>query len=458
MTLEPGGATIRRPQHAAFVFQDATLAGRTIVLRYQLAGGPDPDISFEERLALPHALPEPDATDPTVQRLLGGIHRAYGISYFKAAVPRQMVATPVPEVDARFWDTLYTEGLGEFYYRNAIDPRGLVTFPRGGSAAPPCPAQRPGDGALVLVGGGKDSIVAREVVGRLGGRVDALSLGMAPWVARSAAAMNLRHLTILRQIDPRLFDLNKAGAWNGHIPISACIAFVSILVAYAGGYEAVVAGNERSADQGNVEWNGLAVNHQWSKSLGFEAQFQDWCDRQFRRGPVYFSILRPLSELRIAEAFAGLPQYFDAFSSCNGNFKQKASAEPPRWCGHCPKCVFVQLALAPSLDEAGLLRIFGGDFLADPANLPLLESLAGLVGSKPFECVGTAEETRAALARLALHNRLAPGLATWYKAKLAHQRVDPAAAWEHFRVPEGPHRIPARWEAALHDYLGSSRR
>ncbi len=43
-----------------------------------------------------------------------------------------------------------------------------------------------------------------------------------------------------------------------------------------------------------------------------------------------------------------------------------------------------------------MVDIQGGDVLADETLLPLFEELLGLTGHKPFECVGTPEETAAA--------------------------------------------------------------
>jgi hypothetical protein len=420
-----------------------------------LTDGEDPDVAFEERLVLPEAVPVPDPADPGVAALLDGMHRAFGVSYFKAAVPARVRARPLPEDDARFWDTLYTLGLGEFYYRNDLDPRGRVCFPRGSSLPSARQREPTHERVLLLAGGGKDSAVAREVVRHAGVSADALSLGTAPWITRSVEAMGLRHLVIRRDVDPTLFELNERGAWNGHVPISACIAFVASLVAYVGGYAAVIVANERSADEPNLVWNGIPVNHQWSKSLDFERAFQAWCARRWSGDPVYFSILRPLSEVRIAAAFARHAQYFAHFTSCNANFRYRAHAVPPRWCGRCPKCVFVQLALAPQLDDGTLDHVFGGQFFADPANRQILEALVGMTGFKPFECVGTATESRAALARLATQGRLAESVRPWYLQHVAPSVDDPAAEWRRATAVGGPHCIPPTWEARLRAYLGA---
>jgi UDP-N-acetyl-alpha-D-muramoyl-L-alanyl-L-glutamate epimerase len=450
-----------RPRHAAFVFRSAALHERVISLDYALSGGPDPDVSFTETLELPAVLPVPASGDPMVRDLLDGIHRTFGVSYYKCAVPRQIIAPPVSGADAQLWDLLYTEGLGEFYYTNQLDPAAHTGFPStepapGTSDGPARPRHSaPDDKALILVGGGKDSAVVREIARHAGVEASAFSLGSSPWIVRSAAAMGLPHWTVRRTLDPKLREMNRLGAWNGHVPISACIASLAMLVAHLAGYGYILAGNERSADDQNLTWRGLSVNHQWSKSLIFERQFAAWCDRHAHDGARYFSLLRPLTEVRIAEAFASHRAYFAHFASCNGNFRLEPGGDPPRWCGTCPKCVFVYLVLAPHLGGEDLTAIFGGDFLRPPSNAQLLERLAGVTGFKPFECVGTAEETQASLTLLARQGRLPDAVRRWYEETVAPRMADPDALLKRLRAPDGPHGIPPIWQERLHAYLAT---
>ena len=85
----------------------------------------------------------------------------------------------------------------------------------------------------------------------------------------------------------------------------------------------------------------------------------------------------------------------------------------------------------------------------------MLERLAGVSGHKPFECVGTAEECRAALSRLAAAERLPRAVAAWYERQLAPGMGDEGQLWEAIRAPGGPHCIPPDWETRLDAYLGS---
>lgn len=452
--MTTAGAHVR-PRHEAFEFRNVQLALGKLSLHYALTGGPDPDLFFREELVLPEGTPDPEPGDPIASALLDGVLRVFGVSYFKAANPRTIIAPPCSDADAEFWDLLYTEGLGEFYYRNQLTPLPLPAFPRAAHTSPaPAPAKpRAPERVLTLIGGGKDSMLAREIVRHAGVPSDALAMGRAPWIERSARALDTRLLIVQRTLDPQLRALNARGAYNGHVPISACIAFVALLVAHLRGYSDVIVANERSADEGNTSWHGLQINHQWSKSLAFESAVGAFCQRHFHATPGYFSLLRPLSELRIAQEFARYPQYFADFASCNANFRLSPSAEVARWCGRCPKCVFVQLIFAPVLDDAGLERCFGRNFLGDPENRAQLEQLTGITGIKPFECVGTPEESVAALAYLAQQGRLPEALHAWYEQHWGARTAALAEQWRTLLQPGPSPSLPDRWKERLDAYL-----
>jgi len=457
MTQQATTSDIRRPRHAAFRFTHAGLHGRELRLGYQLAGGPDPETSFEETLLLPDTLPAPDPADPVVQRLVDACHRAFGVSYFKAALPERIEARPVPAAEAAFWNLLYTEGLGEFYYRNGLSPLGKAAFPETAEARSVLSGNQAGAGSLVLIGGGKDSALVADIVAGSGTPAAALALGDSHWMRRSAAAAGLPLHLIGRRLDRRLLDLNAAGAWNGHVPISACIAFVSTLVAQAAGYAEVIVGNERGAEEATLNVDGFTINHQWSKTLRFERAFRAWCALQFTQGPSYFSLLRPLSELRIASLFAALPAQHGSFTSCNANFRQ-GEDQRPRWCGHCAKCVFVALLLAPHLQQEQLRQIFAGDLLDDSTNIGVLEALLGLGAGKPWDCVGTLQECRLSLTALARQQRLGPVLQALVER---HPQVllgeDFAAAWEQEWQVSAQHCLSPVWQERLHAYLDAHR-
>ncbi|MDR0532184.1 MAG: hypothetical protein LBG83_09000 [Oscillospiraceae bacterium] len=190
-------------------------------------------------------------------------------------------------------------------------------------------------------------------------------------------------------IDAALLQRNAEGYWNGHTPFSAIVAFLGLYGAYLVGAGELVLSNEASANEPSVP--GTKINHQYSKSYAFERDMNDYIGRRFGLPVRYFSLLRPFHELQIAKQFAALPQYHFAFKSCNVGSKQNV------WCCKCAKCLFVYLMLAPFLPTERMFDIFGENLLRSPDLQEDLLALVGGTNQKPFECVGTVKEARAAI-------------------------------------------------------------
>ena len=77
-----------------------------------------------------------------------------------------------------------------------------------------------------------------------------------------------------------------------------------------------------------------------------------------------------------------------------------AAGSTKRWCGACAKCAFTSLILSPRLSEDEALTILGQNMLNQDALMPFFESILGLSRHKPWDCVGTINESRAALWQL----------------------------------------------------------
>jgi hypothetical protein len=370
----------------------------TATLSYAL----DEELYFDELITLPPGAPIPSGERAAaLDAVLALLHLVAGVSYFKAAAPPQIeLERPLsPRLRALLGD-LYTLGLGEFAYRNELDPTGLAPFPAAGDDGSPAPLPLlpPGNGSLVPIGGGKDSVVALEIA-RAAGAVTLFSVGNRTPIQRTAEAAALPHLIAQRRISPLLLECNARGALNGHVPVTAIVSLIALATAVLHGHERVVMANERSASQGNLHWRGIEVNHQWSKGADFERELRELLAREIVGGVDYFSVLRGAGELSIARAFAALPAYHAAFTSCNTVFRLN---DPGRgWCCDCPKCRFVFLALAPFLPPERLVSIFGVDLLDDPQQIPGFLALCGFEADKPFECVGEREESLAAFRLLA---------------------------------------------------------
>jgi hypothetical protein len=389
-----------------------------VTLRYAL----DDEVAFVEELDLPVAGELADAELERADGLLSLLHWVAGVSYYKTAAPAQVLcesSAPSPAV-AALLEALYSEGLGEFAYTNALAGLPRPRFPRTsvtakGPAWGPLEDVPPADHAdssggvldadsprriLVPVGGGKDSAVALEIVRRSGAQTALFSIGDAPPIARTVAVAGLAHLLVRRRLDPSLAALNEAGALNGHVPITAIVSCVAALTAALTGFESVAMANERSASAGNLSWQGIEVNHQFSKGLRAE-RLLTAALAELDAGVGCFSILRPASELAIARAFARLEAYHGAFTSCNKIFRLDPALRAASWCCDCPKCRFVYLVLAPFSSPEHLRGVFGADLLADELQFDGFSLLTATGGHKPFECVGEEQESLAAIRLLA---------------------------------------------------------
>ncbi len=376
-----------------------------VTLRYAL----DERVTFTETFALP--LTASPSTLSAVERrrvdgLLALLHWVAGVSYFKTALPADVSfengAPPTlpPPAVAELLEALYSEGLGELAYANGLPGLPRPSFAGGASSAAIAqPATTPRR-VLVPVGGGKDSVVALEIVRGSGCELALFSVGDAPPIARTVAASGLPRLLAKRTLDPQLRGLNEAGAINGHVPVTAIVTCVALLTAALNGFDAVAMANERSASVGNVSFDGVEVNHQFSKGMHAERLLSAALS-EVAPGMSAFSVLRPASELAVARAFARIGRYDDAFTSCNALFRGDPARRASSWCCECPKCRFVFLALAPFSEPAHLREVFGRDLLDEDTQFEGFALLTATGGHKPFECVGEEQESIAAIRLLA---------------------------------------------------------
>ncbi|HSZ70646.1 MAG TPA: hypothetical protein VK756_09815 [Solirubrobacteraceae bacterium] len=426
-----------------------------VTLRYAL----DERIELVERYELPIATPIGAAERARVDGLLALLHWVAGVSYFKTALPAAIVCeagAPSPAA-AALLTALYSEGLGELAFTNRLPALPRPVFPvapRG--EGPPVDDPPPLARVLVPIGGGKDSIVALEIARRAGLEVALFSVGDAPPIARTAQVAALPHLIACRQLDPQLGALNRAGALNGHVPVTAIVSCVALLVAALHRFDAVVMANERSASNGNVRWDGIEVNHQFSKSGRAETLLRAALAEASSEVQL-FSLLRPASELAIARAFARLAPYHHAFTSCNAIFRLDPELRAASWCCDCPKCRFVFLILAPFMAPAALREIFGVDLLDDESQFEGFALLTATGGSKPFECVGEERESLAAIRLLAADPRwreqsVVRRLAAEVLPRFADD-TDDAAELDAILALGEPHAVPAALLPALHAVL-----
>lgn len=405
-----------------------------------------------ERIYFPDAPALPAERIEAFTRALQLLHLIAGVSYYKAGVPPtiELASGPLDDATADVLDAVYLHGLAEFAYRNGLDLRRRIAFPRGASS--PGPAARLGLPlrTLVPIGGGKDSLVAVEAIKSTNNAATAVWVGRSPLIAACAERTGLPLLNIQRELAPGLFELNRLGAWNGHIPVTAVNSAILAVAAILYGYDSIAFANERSASVATLEYDGQQVNHQWSKGYAFEQLLSDWLHTHVAPDLNYFSLLRPYSELAITRAFARLTPYFDTFSSCNRNFKLLGPKPADRWCGHCPKCHFVFLALAPFLSKPRLLGIFGRNLLDDETQAAGFDALMEYQNHKPFECVGEGAEARAAMFALSQRPEWQEdALVARFRAEILPQLDPLPLALEPWLQPNDEHRVPDRLQAAI---------
>jgi hypothetical protein len=403
--------------------------------------GPDGELAFTETIEFPVA--PPGEVPEAFYRVLELLHVVAGVSYYKVGAPPRVEAPrPVPAEAAALFTAVYTKGLAEYAYRNDLPHVLELTVEVPGVSPAAAPVDNSDGRPLSAVGGGKDSIVTLEILRAAGLHPVPFSVNPNPVIVNVNTASGLSALAARRRLDPRLFELNKAGALNGHIPVTAINSLIAIATAALHGLGPVVMSNERSASDPNLIWNGHEVNHQWSKGVVAEGLLRAAVTAHAGLTEPYFSLLRSLSELQIAQLFTHYTAYDDVVTSCNKAFKLHDPTA--RWCGDCPKCRFVFLAMAPFMDRSRLTHIFGKDLFADPAQVPGYLELLGIDAHKPFECVGEVEESLVALTMLDYD---APVLT-------ALRAAVPAEAWataskENVLTPSGPNWVPPAYAKAL---------
>lgn len=356
--------------------------------------------NFQEVISLP-SIVEIDEVDGMFQKILQSAHIALGMSYWKLFCPKKILffTYSISPTQAEFWTKVFTKGFGEFYFKNSIHFEGLVHFPSDASIQDIPQSVELKDRSLVGIGGGKDSIVSARLLQKA-------NLEITGFIVETQKdyqvtdhvgdALHIDTISLKRNIDPQLFDLKALPeSFNGHVPISVIYACLGILSGYLYDYTNIIVSNERSSDEGNIEYLGVLINHQWSKSSEFEKLFQNYVKNTITPDLHYFSLLRPLSELQIARIFSREKEFLHIFSSCNRNFSIEKSTSR-LWCRACPKCAFAFLILSAYLEKAEIQKIFGENLFDSKELQPLFKQLLGEEGHKPFECVGTPEEAKVA--------------------------------------------------------------
>jgi len=467
--------TLTDPRQArAFRFLGCEYAAGTARLRYAFDDGPE----LVEQIEFPDAPALKPERETAFMAALHLLHLIAGVSYYKAGVPGEITvdSAPLDRATAELLDEIYLHGLAEFAYQNKLDLRGKIRFlsfdRHPGESRDPVTSVTPAKAldsgfrrndekkasalnlprrTLVPIGGGKDSLVSVEMLKSIDEPMTAVWVGDSALIAACAQRTGLPLLNIKRRLAPELFEYNRLGAWNGHIPVTAINSAILLCAAIVYGYDAIAFSNERSASEATLEYEGQQVNHQWSKSIDFERRLREYTKSHIAAELDYFSLLRPWSELAVTRAFAEGSAYDDVFSSCNRNFRIRGERPADRWCGQCPKCHFVFLALAPFVAKPRLLAIFGRNLLDNAALARGFDALLEYRDHKPFECVGEGRESRAAMHFLAQRPEWREdALVARYVEEIEPQLDQRELALAPLLMPAAEHFVPARLQRLLH--------
>lgn len=329
-----------------------------------------------------------------MQSLLFHVGMVELVSYWKAACPPEVIVKgySLSEKQISWFKKLFFHGLGEFFHLNGIttDIDNFMHIRSEGGGPNILHSFDVNNDVLIPIGGGKDSVVTLELAKDLFDGYYGFMLnprGANKQCLEVSNTPDNKIISFNRSIDTNLLDLNKKGYLNGHTPFSALLAFITLIAAALNQTKYIALSNEASANEPTVG----EANHQYSKSFEFEHDFRTYVHEYLTHDIVYFSFLRPLSELQIAMLFSGFKQYHAVFKSCN------AGSKTDSWCGHCSKCLFAYTILSPFIEETQLQTIFGRDLFNAEDMLLYMQQLTGIADEKPFECIGTIEEVNVAL-------------------------------------------------------------
>jgi len=399
-----------RKKHPRFIYHSYSYKFIDNILEISFKFQIEPDIFFYPKIKIKGERPvDAMISHRSQDEMLNNMIFHLGLmeipSYWKATCSPEIIvkAGHLNHDQIKWWKELIIDGMGQFFFENKIDFR-PVRFLSIKSAFPETEEinmilEKQSNKALVGVGGGKDSALTLDIFRKASVNFNCFSLNPTKSAGKIMEVAGCNNPVIIeRQIDEKLLKLNQNGYLNGHTPFSAYLAFLSSLIAVIFNYRYIVFSNERSSNEGNIRYLGKVINHQWSKSIEFETRFRQYLNKYLVKNLEYFSFLRPLYEIQIAKVFSNLTDYLKAFLSCNEAYKTDSGRKKPgrKWCGQCSKCLFVFAILYPFVETKDLVKIFRKNLFNDSKLWPIAKELIGEKDFKPFECVGTVKESRAA--------------------------------------------------------------
>jgi hypothetical protein len=393
---------------------------------------------LSESIIFPQSVPD----NYEAAQLERALHLALGMSYYKAFIPPMIThGYAMTDVEASFWNTVFKNGYGEFLYKNNLNYSQLAQFQaqKGKENDGAGEQQQLEEKALLGIGGGKDSIVAGELLKKISIPLTGFVLATGEILGQTQAVSNVMSIPLLpvqRRIDTQIISINKlTGAYNGHIPISFIFGLIGSMSAISNNSAYVIVANEASSSIPHVKHDSMDINHQWSKSIEFERLFQDYLHTYVSLDLHYFSAIRPLPTLAVAKIFTAYPEYFEVFTSDNSLFKIAAQKRThPRWSQDSSKSLSSFILLSALLSEAELLRIFGYNFLDESTLQQSFSAIMGEHGQTVLDCVGTPAELRASLARAHKNGHFSDSVLMHYA--IDHNLLDTTSQYSDLQMLE----------------------
>jgi len=392
-----------RKEYPVFAYHNFTwtIKGQRLYLKFNYSCG---DIKFEPKSNI--KFPKPidvvhlsKSRTKLIDNFVFHIGMIEMVSYWKATCSPtiKVECGTLSKAQIKWWKTLYFHGLGEFFYLNnikiSLDAMLTMECAKGMKFERVERFKPKENRLLVPIGGGKDSLASVSLLSKM--KDDKFYLLMNPTKAamdsaKSAPGNYAKSVVLInRRIDAKLLDLNKNGYLNGHTPFSAMLAFYTTLSSVYMNTKYACLSNEASANEPTII--GTDINHQYSKTVEFETNYNTYLKRYITPHYVYMSLLRPLNEFQIVKIFSQRKKNLKIFKSCNVGSKKDI------WCCDCSKCLFVYILLSAHIGLDGTEEVFGESLLHKKSLKKEFLELVGLAETKPFECIGTIDEIRVAI-------------------------------------------------------------
>ena len=392
-----------RKEYPVFIYKkyEWSVKGQKLDVRFYFECG---DIQFlpTSSIKLPKSIKVERSAKPRkklIDNLVFHIGMIEMVSYWKATCSPiiQVACGTLGKAQTNWWSKLYYHGLGEFLYLNdiKISMNSLVQIICAkGKKLDLNKRFKPKENRLLVpIGGGKDSLASISLLAQTKDEKFYLLMNPTKAAIDSAKAAPGKYseqaVFIKRVIDPTLIALNNKGYLNGHTPFSAMLAFYATLVSVLMNTKYSCLSNEASANEPTII--GTDINHQYSKTVEFESDFNTYLKKYITPHFVYMSLLRPLNEFQIVRIFSQREKNMDIFKSCNVGSKKDI------WCCDCSKCLFVCILLSAHIGIEKTNKIFGESLLHKKSLKKEFLELVGHADTKPFECIGTIDEIRVAI-------------------------------------------------------------